>query len=286
MRILCRFRPRLIGSVMTGHVRKGSDIDLHVFSDRVEPITELLEEEGCSTTSSASRSSSTARARVFTHIHVYDRFNFELTVYAEDKAHYVFKSSITGKAIERAIDPRAGGVPRPRVSRREPRRRPSTEREEAVDPYQLFRLLLLAAGEREADRRSTTPRATCSITCCRCSSWPATRGRTTRSSCWRRCCTTSARGSTRHDHVGAACRRWRADHGADAFLIEHHMLAQEYKAGTLGYKARKRLEASEDFEDLMLLRELDTAAAFAALRSHRGRGARVPQATGTRQRGK
>ena len=41
-------------------------------------------------------------ARMFTHIHVHDRFNFELTLYAEDKAHYVFKSSITGKAIERA----------------------------------------------------------------------------------------------------------------------------------------------------------------------------------------
>ena len=27
MRLLRRFRPRLIGSVMTGHVRKGSDID-------------------------------------------------------------------------------------------------------------------------------------------------------------------------------------------------------------------------------------------------------------------
>src|SRR3954454_18366546 len=31
MRLLRPFRPRLIGSVMTGHVRKGSDIDLHVF---------------------------------------------------------------------------------------------------------------------------------------------------------------------------------------------------------------------------------------------------------------
>src|SRR3954453_5305360 len=27
------FRPRLIGSVLTGHTRRGSDIDLHVFSD-------------------------------------------------------------------------------------------------------------------------------------------------------------------------------------------------------------------------------------------------------------
>ena len=40
--------------------------------------------------------------RVFTHIHVDDRFPYELTFYPEDKAHYVFKSSITGKAIERA----------------------------------------------------------------------------------------------------------------------------------------------------------------------------------------
>src|SRR5262249_44845126 len=33
MRLLRQFRPRLIGSVMTGHVRKGSDIDIHAFSD-------------------------------------------------------------------------------------------------------------------------------------------------------------------------------------------------------------------------------------------------------------
>src|SRR5262245_45010764 len=29
MRLLRAFRPRLIGSVMTGHIRRGSDIDLH-----------------------------------------------------------------------------------------------------------------------------------------------------------------------------------------------------------------------------------------------------------------
>src|SRR3984957_9022991 len=46
MRLLRQFRPRLIGSVMTGHVRKGSDIDIHVFSDSVEMIVSLLETEG------------------------------------------------------------------------------------------------------------------------------------------------------------------------------------------------------------------------------------------------
>src|SRR5215211_6278601 len=44
MRLLAAFRPRLIGSVLTGHVRKGSDIDLHVFSDHLSGVTAVLEE--------------------------------------------------------------------------------------------------------------------------------------------------------------------------------------------------------------------------------------------------
>src|SRR5438270_1636011 len=47
MRLLRAFRPRLIGSVMTGHVRKGSDIDLHVFSDSPHLVTDVLQQEGC-----------------------------------------------------------------------------------------------------------------------------------------------------------------------------------------------------------------------------------------------
>src|SRR3954454_13875464 len=46
MRRLRAFRPRLIGSVMTGHVRKGSDIDIHVFTDAVSLLTNVLESEG------------------------------------------------------------------------------------------------------------------------------------------------------------------------------------------------------------------------------------------------
>src|SRR5215472_11896671 len=46
MRLLRPFRPRLIGSVMTGHVRKGSDIDIHVFSDSVALVTDLLAQDG------------------------------------------------------------------------------------------------------------------------------------------------------------------------------------------------------------------------------------------------
>src|SRR5436305_7524081 len=102
MRLLRPFRPRLIGSVMTGHVRKGSDIDLHVFCDSPALVADVLEQAGCQYDLERKQVLKHGEARVFTHIHVHDRFNFELTVYPEGKAHYVFKSSITGKAIERA----------------------------------------------------------------------------------------------------------------------------------------------------------------------------------------
>ena len=102
MRLLARFRPRLIGSVMTGHVRAGSDIDLHVFSDSIDAVTDVLDEQGMVYDVERKRVRKHDEERIFTHIHVHDRFPFELTVYAADKAHYVFKSSITGKAIERA----------------------------------------------------------------------------------------------------------------------------------------------------------------------------------------
>src|SRR4029079_11793151 len=45
MRLLAVFRPRLIGSVLTGHVRKGSDIDLHVFSNNLSSVTSVLDDE-------------------------------------------------------------------------------------------------------------------------------------------------------------------------------------------------------------------------------------------------
>ena len=44
-----------------------------------------------------------------------------------------------------------------------------------------------------------------------------------------------------------------------AFFIRHHMDALAYRAGKLGVSLRRELQASEDFDDLMLLRDLDDA---------------------------
>ena len=62
-----------------------------------------------------------------------------------------------------------------------------------------------------------------------------------------------------HDHVAAGLQMLEGlITERTRFLIEHHMDALAYKAGTLGARMRRILEASEHFEDLMLLRELDT----------------------------
>src|SRR3954464_7516346 len=81
MRVLRPFRPRLIGSVMTGHVRKGSDIDLHVFCDSPALVADLLEQAGLQYDLERKQVVKHGEARVFTHIHVPGPFNFELTVY-------------------------------------------------------------------------------------------------------------------------------------------------------------------------------------------------------------
>src|SRR6478735_8307997 len=144
MRLLRAFRPRLIGSVMTGHIRKGSDIDIHVFTDSVGLVTDILQNEGFQFDVERKQVVKHQESRVFTHIHIHDRFNFELTVYPDDKAHYVFKSSITGKAIERASiaeleDFLAQEYPDLDLDGE----LAAAEQLSDVDPYPVFRLLLL-----------------------------------------------------------------------------------------------------------------------------------------------
>ena len=151
MRLLRAYRPRLIGSVMTGHTRKGSDIDIHIFCDSVGLLTDLLEQEGYQFDVERKQVVKQNEARVFTHIHVHDRFNYELTVYAEDKAHYVFRSSITGKAIERASVRELEEL----MEREYPGLNLDehlSASEPVVDPYQIYRMLLLPLEEVQGSR--------------------------------------------------------------------------------------------------------------------------------------
>jgi predicted nucleotidyltransferase len=99
---LSQFHPKLIGSVLTGSIREGSDIDLHVFAANPHSISVVLDELGVYYELERKRIVKDGEQRVFTHIHVRDQFPVELTVYHPSYLGYRFRSSITNKAIERA----------------------------------------------------------------------------------------------------------------------------------------------------------------------------------------
>jgi hypothetical protein len=258
MRVLRLFRPRLIGSVMTGHVRKGSDIDIHVFTDTVGLLTDTLEREGFQFDLERKEITKHQETRQFTHIHIYDRFNFELTVYAEDKAHYVFRSSITGKPIERASIRELEELLQ--------REYPGIDldgavqaMEETVDPYQVYRMLLLPL---ENVRQSPVYHPEGDVLYHLLQVFELAREHRSYDEEFLLAALLHdvGKGIDRSNHVEAALSALdglitERTH----FLIEHHMNAQDYRAGKLGARLRRVLEASPDFEDLMLLRELDDA---------------------------
>jgi hypothetical protein len=95
------FAPRLIGSVATGHVRRGSDIDLHVFAQ--DPLDVIAHVTRLGWTHDVHEVSIVKRGRPleFTHVIVEDVFPIELTVYAPMELRHRPRSSTDGKPIVR-----------------------------------------------------------------------------------------------------------------------------------------------------------------------------------------
>jgi predicted nucleotidyltransferase len=262
MRLLRPYRPRLIGSVMTGHVRKGSDIDIHVFSDSPHLVTDLLEQEGLQYDLERKQVVKHGEARVFTHVHVYARFNFELTVYPEDKAHYVFKSSITGKAIERASIRELEEM----LAREYPDLNLEAELEAAataVDPYPVYRMLLLPLEEvRQAPQYHPEG----DVLYHSLQVFELAREHRPYDEEFLRAALLHdvGKGLDRANHVEAALSALEGlITERTRFFIEHHMHAHDYRTGKLPPRLRRELESSPDFDDLMLLRQLDDAGRVA-----------------------
>ncbi len=101
MRELAPFEPRLIGSVSTGHVRRGSDIDLHVFTDDEGALEAHLRALGWTFEIERVFIVKGGKPREYTHAHVADVFAIELTVYARRERFARPRSSTDGKPIER-----------------------------------------------------------------------------------------------------------------------------------------------------------------------------------------
>lgn len=258
MRLLAKFRPRLIGSTYTGHIRAGSDIDIHVFSDSIEAVTHILDEEGLRYDLERKRITKLGEERIFTHIHIQDCYPVELTLYAADQAHYVFKSSITGKAIERASIAELEQF----LEREYPDldlENAVADAEQAVDRFQVYEALLLPL-ENVKQSPKYHPEGDALYHSLQVFDHARDQLPYDEEFLLAALLHDVGKAIDPHDHVAAGLE---ALDGflteRTAWLIEHHMLAHQCLDKTIGARARRRLAENESYNDLLLLCECDRA---------------------------
>lgn len=101
MRALEDFHPRLIGSVSTGHIRRGSDIDLHVFAESEEPLALHLKKLGWPAERQQVSIHKFGEIREYVHYRLLLAYDVELTLYEPRELRFVPRSSTDGKPIVR-----------------------------------------------------------------------------------------------------------------------------------------------------------------------------------------
>lgn len=258
MKILKLFRPRLIGSVLTGHVRQGSDIDLHLFSDSLEAVTGALDAEGLVYNVERKRVRKLGTEQVFTHIHVQDRFPFELTIYPSAKAHYVFKSSITGKAIERASIAELEQFLATEYADLDLAEAVAAV-EQQVDRFQLYEALLLPL---ESVKQSPKYHPEGDVLYHSLQVFDLARDELPYDEEF-------LLAALLHDVGKGIEPRNHVEAGLEAlagfitprthWLIENHMSAHEILDGTIGHRSKLRLKENESYDELVLLGKCDRA---------------------------
>ena len=98
---LKQYTPCLIGSVSTGHVRQGSDIDLHLFTDSLEELEHTLESLKWPYKLAEVSIQKNGQIKLYTHVYLENIFPVELSVYPTQEIRIVSRSSTDGKSIVR-----------------------------------------------------------------------------------------------------------------------------------------------------------------------------------------
>lgn len=266
MRLLERFKPRLIGSTLTGHVRQGSDIDLHVFSDSLENLTAALDERMLFYDVERKRVRKEGEERTYTHIHLKDAYPIELTVYANKLANHVFKSSITGKPIERASIAQLEQLLAEEYPEL-PLDQTLLDMEEEPDRFQLFYSLLLPL-ENVKQHPKYHPEGdvlyhSLQVFDLACDELPYDEEFLLAALLH-----DVGKGLNPQEHVQSGLEALEGTISPrTAWLIEHHMEAHRILDGTIGSRAHRRLREHESYDELLLLSRCDRGGRCAGVQT-------------------
>lgn len=258
MKILKEYQPHLVGSVLTGHIRRGSDIDIHVFSNSIEAIRSTLEEAGLPHDVVRKRVVKHREEKTFVHFHVTGQFEFELTVYPPEMVNRPPVSSITGRPMERATIAELERL----ITREHPNLGHQTVHDEEpaiVDRFQVYESLLLPL-EHVHENRKYHPEGDVLTHSLQVFNLARAESPYDEELLLAALLHDVGKGIDPKDHVAAALEAldgFITDR--TAWLIAHHMEAHQILDGTAGQRTRRRLESSEDYDSLIVLAKCDRA---------------------------
>lgn len=258
MRKLRAYHPKLIGSVLTGHIRQGSDIDIHVFSDSFSSVSAELEYHGIVHDTQRKVVRKQGTETVYRHIHFRDRFPFELTVYPANMRSHVFRSSITGGPMERASIAQLEQM----LAREYPDIVLEDEiraMDERPDRFQVFEGLLLPLENVMQDPQYH-PEGDVLYHSLQVFDLALDRRPWDEEFLLAALLHDVGKGIDPRDHVNAGLQALEGTITArTSWLIANHMLAHQIHDGSIGARKHRRLRENENYEDLVLLGELDRA---------------------------
>lgn len=252
------FQPRLIGSVLTGHIREGSDIDLHVFCGSPQAVLHRVEETGAACEVERKRVLKEDVARVFTHVHIRDSFPIELTVYEPALLGHRFKSSITGKPIERATTDQLRKLVE-LEHHRSPQEQQSEldEMENAADRWQVFEALLWPL-EKVSQSPTYHPEGDALYHSLQVYTLALDEAPYDEDFLLAALLHDVGKAIDPLDHVAAGLEALEGFISPrTAWLIAHHMEVRGIRENTIGVRRKRRLRESPWYEDLLALGDCD-----------------------------
>ncbi|WP_153558420.1 HD domain-containing protein [Roseimaritima sediminicola] len=258
MEQLQMFHPRLIGSVLTGHVRDGSDVDIHVFSGNPSAVASRVEQTGMACELERKRVVKNGENRVFSHVHIRDRYPIELTVYPPALLGHRFRSSIDGKAIPRAtiselkrLIALEGGRDEATVDRQ------VQQMDSPVDRWQVYAALLMPL-ERVRQNPQYHPEGDALYHSLQVFQLARDAMPYDEEFLLAALLHDVGKAIDPADHVAAGLEALAGFITARThWLIEHHMWGHGLRDGTLGARRRRRLVQHPWYEDLLELSSCD-----------------------------
>lgn len=256
MRVLHRFRPRLVGRVWAGQDDPGSTIELCIFADTLDAVTAALDAAGLTYDIQRLEVRKRRQEHVLTRVSIEGPPRFELSIYPLALAHRPLRSGISGQLIEGAsiseleqiLDRHRSDLPAPAVP---PEAAPEHDR------FQVYEALLLPLEQvRESPRQHPEG----DVLYHSLQVFDLARDELPYDEEFLLAALLHDVGKAidPEEHVAAALAALDGSITArTAWLIQHHVDGLAVLEGTIGARARRRLEQSEDFEELKLLAQCD-----------------------------